>query len=381
MADFEALGTGRAVALAVLVISVALPSAAPVAAATAPSVRSVHPTGWCGDAGVVVAPPRRGVYHGAFPGLGGSEDVVRKERIERFERLAGRRVVWVYFSNNWGRRMRFPTAAVRRIRRHGAIPFVRLMPRSGWRESHADSRWTMQRIAAGDFDPQLRAWARAARRSGGPLMAEFGAEMNGSWFPWNGKWNGGATTTAYGDRWWPDGPERYRDAHRRIVRIFRAEGARDVTWVFHADAAPEPAEWWNEMRWYYPGDDVIDWIGLSVYGATMPHERVEPAAHLLTRSYREATALSGSRPLAVVELGVTKGRGWNQAQWTRAAFRELRSGRYPRVAGVSWWHERWSNADRSVSDLRIDASPAQLAAYRAGVAHPRYGAALQLECR
>ena len=32
----------------------------------------------------------------------------------------------------------------------------------------------------------FRAWGRAAQTFGTPLIVEFGTEVNGSWFPWNG---------------------------------------------------------------------------------------------------------------------------------------------------------------------------------------------------
>jgi len=49
---------------------------------------------------VVLAPPPHGrIYHAAFLDFGGPEDRVRVSRIHSFERLAGRRVAWAYFSN------------------------------------------------------------------------------------------------------------------------------------------------------------------------------------------------------------------------------------------------------------------------------------------
>ena len=50
-------------------------------------------------------------------------------------------------------------------------------------------RFTLARIVRGDLDADLRAWADGARRFGSPLLAEFGTEVNGFWFPWNGRWN------------------------------------------------------------------------------------------------------------------------------------------------------------------------------------------------
>lgn len=310
-------------------------------------------------------------------------------RIEGFERLSGRELAWVYVSDNWIDGIRFPARSVATIRSSGAVPFIRLMPRSTWDEYRVDPSYSMTSILRGRHDEALRAWARAAARVRGPLMVEFGTEVNGAWFPWNGRWNGGATTSRYGDPRWPDGPERFRDAYRHVVRLFRAEGAHNVTWVFHADSSPEPEADWNDMRWYWPGDAFVDWIGLSAYGPQQPGEELEPFDDVLAHGYAEASRLSPTTPLALLEFaiaddGETTGQSGarDEAAWTRAAFAAIEAGRYPRLRGVAWWHERWTNDDGSVSDLRINSSATLLDAYRRSIADPaRYVSRVRTTCR
>lgn len=73
------------------------------------------------------------------------------------------------------------------------------MLRSDAAQNHAEPTFTLDRIVNGDFDDDLRVWARAARDFGSPLIAEFGTEVNGEWFPWNGVWNGGSVADGYGE--------------------------------------------------------------------------------------------------------------------------------------------------------------------------------------
>ena len=118
------------------------------------------------------------------------------------------------------------------IWRHGAVPYVSflLMPTAdvpGRSASGPERRYTLERIAAGDFDLQLTAWADACRALGVPLLLSFGADVNEDWGPWNGRWNGAGATEAYGDLDTPDGAERYRDAYRRLVTIFRSGGGEE----------------------------------------------------------------------------------------------------------------------------------------------------------
>src|SRR6266540_1670081 len=132
----------------------------------------------------------------------------------------------------------------------------------------------MQKSIDGEFDQALRAWARAASATRIPLLVEFGAEVNADWFPWNGRYNGADKRDGYGDPSAPDGAERFRDAYRHIVRLCRHEGADNITWFYHildpvlASAISEDAEraLTTSLAAYYPGDEYIDWIGISVYG-------------------------------------------------------------------------------------------------------------------
>jgi hypothetical protein len=186
------------------------------------------------------------------------------------------------------------------------------MARSVWREGRADPVFSMQSIADGGWDPQIHRWcANAAAeisRLGTPLLAEFGTEVNGDWFPWNGRWNGAGETSGYGDPAAADGPERFRDAYRRIVGICRAEGATGITWLFHVDLDGNPDASWNRIAEYYPGDEWVDWIGVSDYGLLKPGWSAPDFAAKLDRGYDEVAALSPTKPIAVLEYGYAERR-------------------------------------------------------------------------
>jgi hypothetical protein len=306
---------------------------------------------------VKVLPPKHGVYEAAFPGFGPNESMVDGARIRNFEQESGKPIVWAYFSDNWFKGIHFPGDKVAAIAHEHVIPFIRMMPRSNWNGYGQDKNYSMQRIIDGDFDSQLRQWGRDARDSGTPLMVEFGTEVNGNWFPWNGKYNGAGTTDGYGDPHVPDGPERFRDAYRHIEDICNAEGANNITWVFHVDAEPSPATSWNTMDQYYPGDRYVDWLGISVYGPQKPGEQWRPFTPIMDRGYKKLSAVAPDKPIALLEFGAVKeDSNNNQAQWIDAALKSIASNRYPRLKGISYWDSRWENGDGSVSNMRIDSS-------------------------
>ncbi len=251
-------------------------------------------------------PAPNGIYHSAFPDFGSTEDIVSADRIQEFEQLAQKKIVWAYFSNNWTEGIVFPMQAVETIHNAGRIPFIRMMPRSSFDEYRPDSIYTMERIINGDFDSALIVWAQEAASLPYPILVEFGTEVNGAWFPWNGIHNGGGITDQYGDPSYPDGPERFRDAYRHIIDICRREGANNITWFFHVDAQPEPNEWWNDIKYYYPGDDYIDWVGISTYGSLSPKDDPVSFKEMMDFMYPHIKEIAPDKPIAILEFGITE---------------------------------------------------------------------------
>jgi len=250
-------------------------------------------------------PPIQGVYFAAFPDFGGPEDQVSAQRIMDFENLAQKQITWAYFSDNWYQNIRFPVANVQSIHNAGRVPFIRMMARSSLAESQADPIYHLQNIIDGDFDTQLLQWFQEAAQINYPLLIEFGTEVNGDWFPWNGIYNGASEKTGYGDPNLPDGPERFRDAYRHIIDLSRQASANNITWFFHIDAYGQPEDTWNDFENYYPGDAYIDWIGVSVYGAVTPNDEYETFRHKLNRVYNRLINMT-QKPLAVLELGIVE---------------------------------------------------------------------------
>lgn len=258
--------------------------------------------------GILDVPAGNGIYHSAFPFFGNEEDVVTAESITGFESLAGKAITWAYFSNNWiGGDIKFPSVNANTIRTSGRIPYIRMMMRSQF-EDPPDPVFTLDDIINGTHDTALTQWAKDAAAYGDPLIVEFGTEVNGEWFPWNGRWNGGSVTTGYGDPAKADGPERFVDAYRHIVTLCRTNGATNITWVFHVDADSLPDEEWNSMAAYYPGDAYIDWIGISVYGPLTPDEDYQNFIDRMDVAYPKLAALSAIKPLALLEYGIAEAR-------------------------------------------------------------------------
>lgn len=307
----------------------------------------------------VALPPRGTLYHGVFPGgaSGWGSDVTRTD-VAAYEQRVGKRAAWVYFCDNWSEGREFPWRTASWIRAGGSVPYIRMMLLGRNSVPARDPVFNLENINAGQFDADFRRWMREAKRFGSALIAEYGVEVNGFWFPWNGLWNTGGGSHAAA-------VERFRQAYRRIIRIAREEGARNIRWVFHVDPWDEPVADWNRFENYYPGDEWIDWVGVSVYGRQVPTNPYRPSfRYQMDWAYRRLMALT-NKPVIVCEFGTIAEPG--QEDWARAALSDLLSGRWPKVIGFAWWNASFHNDPAGAShesDMRVQSSPGLAAVFR-----------------
>lgn len=235
-----------------------------------------------------------------------------------------------------------------------------------------DLRWTgapdkglLDAINAGAADARLTAMARAFASFGDVVLLEPAWEMNGNWaYAWQGVENGGDAAA----------PARYARAWRRIVDVFRREGATNVRWVFNPNvgnpvAAGAGTAHWNWYGNYYPGDAYVDYVGAHGFnaprvwgGAWQSFGEMFDGAradHILSDLARRFPG----KPILVGEFASDEGAGDAKARWIADAYGTLL--RHPNVVGAVWF-----NMNKE-ADWRIESSPAAEAAFRAAMAEPR----------
>lgn len=317
---------------------------------------------------IKLLPPASGIYHGITPGID-DKDLKESERIiNEYITLSKSKPVWISFSNHWFEGIKFPSEKVKLIWNLGYIPYIRVMPWSKFSEGVIDNNYSLYKIINGDFDYYISLWAFEARNSGIPLIIDFCPEMNGNWFPWSGILNGGPNPDFYGNKAYPDGPERYIDAYKHFVGIFRKYNANNITWVFHTNYNSMPAEEWNSMKYYYPGDDCVDWIGISIYGAQKPTDSWIDFENIMDSAYSQMIAIGKNKYYAILEFGVIETEDpYQKAKWIKSAFNTIISGKYQLLKAISYWHSKWENRDGSISNMCINSSFYALLAYQEGI--------------
>jgi cellulose synthase (UDP-forming) len=193
------------------------------------------------------------------------------------------------------------------------------------------------RVVSGGADEHLRALAQvAAAHQPQVVLMRWGHEMDlDNLYPWGAQ-----------------DPGEYRQAFRRVVSIFRQEGADNVRFVWSPAGDESAAE-------YYPGANVVDYVGVTALAdATWDAGfGLEPQSFDDIVGPRYARLAPLGKPMIVAELGVS-GSPERQAEWLSAAGRSLAA--YPRLNALVYFDAQNPPVNRiSVEpDWRLSPSPA-----------------------
>ncbi len=241
--------------------------------------------------------------------------------VAAFTSATGARPELVMYYSGWLEPFRADFAAT--AAKRGAVPLVQIEP----------AGVSLKAIAAGKYDAYLRDYADAVRSYRHPVILGFGHEMNGYWYSW-----------AYGHA----SPAVFVAAWRHIVTLFRAGGARNVTWLWTINiidkrsGIPAPAPWW-------PGGSYVTWVGIDGYY----YKPSWSFAPLFGPTIKAVRALTRD-PILIAETGATRAAG------KPAKIADLFAGiRAYGLLGFVWYDAI------GVRDWRIN-SPAAAAAFRQG---------------
>ena len=195
----------------------------------------------------------------------------------------------------------------------------------------------LNEVVAGVADAQLRQLARvAAAHQPQEMLVRWGHEMElSNLYPWGAQ-----------------DPETYRQAFRRVAEIFREEGATNVRFVW------SPAGNDNALD-YYPGGDVVDYVGLTVLADAewdaafgLPAQSFDD---ILGPRYLRLEPLG--KPIIVAELGVS-GSAERQTEWLTTAGQSLDA--YPQLRALVYFAAKNPPVNRLVVQPDWRLGPAAL---------------------
>jgi hypothetical protein len=281
--------------------------------------------------------PAAGCYVGAYLPAGSADELAASAA--KLASATGREHASYITYVSYGRP--FPEGWVRRAISLGAAPHIALEPQGG--------------LEAVRDDAYLEEWARKAGAAGGPIFLRFASEMNGNWDVWG------------------EQPRLYREKFRAVANVLRKH-APNVAMVWTIFERPL----WN-IEDYYPGDDVVDWVGVNIYSVYC-HDgepwRIcgdEDPAEFLRPIYDRYAA---RKPIQVSEYAATHrcyGTGKELGAWAAAKLTRLYGAirtEFPRVKGINWFCCDPGRTGRAHNDYSLLTDPSVLSAYKRVVADP-----------
>ncbi|WP_153453006.1 glycoside hydrolase family 26 protein [Streptomyces smaragdinus] len=234
----------------------------------------------------------------------------------------------------------FDPSAVQAAHDQRALPVLSWEPWAGKDHGTEQPEYRLRTIVDGDHDPYIEKFAAAVAKDRWPVAIRMAHEMNGRWYPWAQAWNGNR-------------PGEYTAAWRHIRKIFDRAGADNVIWIWSPNILRGAAD--VPLESLYPGDEYVDWIGLSAYGSTETDaaDVMEPTLDTI----REFTA----KPLLITETGARPGQV--KVSFTDTFFPWL-AGRDD-VVGFIWF--QYTREEGGGTDWTFTSGPQAQAAFKKGV--------------
>ena len=201
-------------------------------------------------------------------------------------------------------------------RERGRTVLISVEPWSWSTDWRLSSQQLLANIKAGRYDGNIAQVCQAIGQMQSPVMIRWGQEMEDprSSFSWAN---------------WP--AEDFKAAFRDFVTKCRVHVPRaQFVW------SPLGLE---GLQAYYPGDDVVDLVGLSVFGY-QPYDRAEfgrerSFAEALRPGYERVAAFG--KPIFVTELGYEGDNNYVRS-WAQDVAR--RHAEFPRLQGVVYFNDR-----------------------------------------
>ena len=213
---------------------------------------------------------------------------------------------------------------------------------------------TLKMVAVGDFDTMLRdQFAKPIAAWGKPIFIRLNWEFNSDWYPWSVGTNGNTAAD-------------YVAAWRHVVDLFRANGARNVSWVWCTNAYPSGSGLSTTVAKSYPGNAYVDWTAMDGYrkaGIALTFSQVFGAYY----DYITKT-IAPTKPIMIAEVGTVEQTtgGHTKAQWIDDMFASIPT-RFPKLAALVWFDENPGEGNYS-----LDTSAAASQAWRNGIASSAY---------
>lgn len=223
-------------------------------------------------------------------------------------------------------------------------------------------------VCRGQEDGTIRRLAQQIRQFGRPVLFRLSNEMNSDWTNYSG-------VAVLED------PDIYVAVWRRFYTIFQEEGVDNAIWIFNPNDRDYPPANWNHFMNYYPGDDVVQLIGVTGYNTGTYYQKSKNETWrgfraIYDRIWDRTKPYFSEFPWMITEFA-SSSIGGDKARWIRKMFSEI--GRYPNIKAAVWFH--FADYDPEVSETPsrpywLDETEETLLEFKKGLEHQNGGSLL-----
>jgi hypothetical protein len=191
-------------------------------------------------------------------------------------------------------------------------------------------------IISGKCDDYITGFAKALKARPERFLLRFAHEMNiadSSWWPGH-----------FGQK-----ADKYVQMWRHVFDVFNSVQVSNVEWVWSPNYASHPDKSWNDLNNYYPGDNYLDWIGLSGYNWASSRNAAWDSFDYLYDDVLHELACNYPKPQIIAEVGSVEGGG-SKTDWITDAYQKIPQ--YPFLRMVVWFND-YAYEDSSEADFRV----------------------------
>ncbi|MGB5439724.1 MAG: glycosyl hydrolase [Gammaproteobacteria bacterium] len=144
-------------------------------------------------------------------------------------------------------------------------------------------KWdVLKKAGNGEYDSVIKEFSAWAKKTERPIYLRIGYEFDG---PHNEM-----------------EPQAYVKAFQRIVDLIRAEGADNIAFVWHSYASPTYKGY--PLSDWYPGDNYVDWVGISLFGHMYATELNAEgnAVFNFAREHKKPVMVAEASPINGIEM-------------------------------------------------------------------------------
>ncbi len=329
---------------------------APTTTPTTPGAKTPSPTaptapGSCSTGALLV--PTCGVLWGAA--AGGFTDAPRDTALKDWETLTGRTST-IFHAYHKGDE-KFPNKAEIAMTRDAAHPRVLLL---NWKVAYGT---TWAKVASGAQDARIDAWAAYVKANYGAqkfflaLHHEPENDVNAA---------AGSGMTA----------KDYAAMYRHVIQRLRTDGVTNAVNVLALMGNEKwmAQSWWKDL---YPGDDVVDWVGLDSYVSVEPgYYHFGDFGDLLDRQptggglgfYDWSVKNHPSKPIMVAEWGMYHRIAYPTSK--AAAFKTVvpELAKHPKIKAIVYFDT--AQDDEGDRNIAVNSTADSLTAFRQVAASP-----------